>query len=296
MSFRQEIERYVSRSDRVYATSLRVRRRMAPVRRAVRAAVAQPRRTVHAYCIGPPRTATTSVAGVFASVLRTAHEPYAHEFAAAVVEGLARERDDERLVEFLVSLDASMRLDLEASHLLAPVAHLLPLLFPDARFVIPLRDAYSWLESQLDHELALRRRSRNSFWFEVLDLYYRSGGWSHGPGEHHLAELGLAPLDGYLSFWAGTYRRLLEEIPEERRMLVRTDELDGTLPGLAAFLGVVGSSAPQPCHLNVRPRKDFTIARLDPAMVDEKVDQHGRELMDRFYPELRSVRDLPSAG
>jgi hypothetical protein len=36
--------------------------------------------------------------------------------------------------------------------------------------------------------------------------------------------------------------------------------------------------------------KSLTIDRLDPSMVDDKVDRHARELMYRFYPEPIGAR------
>jgi hypothetical protein len=216
-------------------------------------------------------------------VLRTAHEPYPHELVGVLLDFNAGVWDNDRLTEFLATRDASLRLELESSHLLALLSHRLPDVFPDARYIVMVRDPYPWLRSQIAHELRLRRERRNSFWFDVFELYFRSSGFDHGPGEELLAEAELAPLDGYLAFWAATYRRLLDDLPPSSRMLVEVDDLGASLPAVASFLGVAEPAPLRAFRLNASTPEP-TLAAVPRRLIEEKIDHHCGEVLSRLRP------------
>ena len=132
--------------------------------------------------------------------------------------------------------DRRLGLELEAAHYLHHVAPLLVEEFPAARFVLTVRDPLSWLSSEINQNL---RSAAYPFW-QALERQ-RYGRYAHAfpPAEQRLSEVGgLYPLASYLTYWRDHVQGVLEAVPAERLLVLRTDQLDDRLPELAEFCGV----------------------------------------------------------
>ena len=159
--------------------------------------VVQPRET-HLFCVGAPKTGTLSVASVFGSHFRSTHEPDIDLTADMLEARQQGHASDEELVQWLRQRDSLLWLECEATHAMAWFSDLIAPTFPEARFILPVRACYSWLDSILNQHL--NGGGVRAPYFKLRDLYHATT--VAGTNLPLLKARGLYPLEGYLSYWA----------------------------------------------------------------------------------------------
>lgn len=225
----------------------------------------QPRRT-HLYNVGAPKTGTVSVADLFRSQYRSIHEGRYIES----IEYLARRRagtvSESELIRWLLRRDVMLWMECESSHVLCWFSDLLKDLFVDAKFVVTVRDCYSWTNSVIDQHLnsnppeAFRR---------LRDVYY--GERSADP-DSILTRLGEFTLEGYVGYWARHYAYLLDHLPEQRTLFVWVRDLGARTHDMAEFAGVPASTLDAgQSHTHKAPEKHDVLGQLDPDVVRETI-------------------------
>src|SRR4029453_5919642 len=153
--------------------------------------------------IGSPKSGTHSLAGVFEARYRTAHEPTALELAgllAARAEGTAPEAALDRELR---RRERRLRLEVNSAGLNGLVVERLVPLSSRSRFVLTLRDPWSWLGSIIPPSL---RGHPAPVYLRLRELRYGTGR-PHPPAERVLAGHGLFTLDGYLGAWGERHQR-----------------------------------------------------------------------------------------
>lgn len=240
------------------------------------------RRRLRLFGIGSPKSGTHSLEGVFAGHYRTAHEPEALtlvDLLVAVAEGRATESD---LRAYLRSRERRLRLEVNCAGLNGLVVEQLVEVVPKARFVLTLRDPFDWLTSLVDHSL---RGDPAPAYVRLRELRYGADR-IHPREERALADAGLFTLDGYLRSWAERNERALAVVPEDRLLVVRTDELGSRLGDIAAFAGVPRSTLDADrTHEYAAPSRSGLLDQLDADYVRTRVLAHCEPLMERFFPE-----------
>jgi len=240
------------------------------------------RRRLRLFGIGSPKSGTHSLEAVFADRYRTAHEPEALvlvDLIVAVAEDRATEGD---LRRYLRSRERRLRLEVNCAGLNGLVVEQLVEVVPQARFVLTLRDPFDWLTSLVDHSL---RGDPAPGYLRLRALRYGADR-VHPAQERPLAEAGLFTLDGYLHSWAERNERALAVVPENRLLVVRTDQLGTRLGDIADFAGVPLSALDATrTHEYAAPSRSGLLDELDPAYVRERVLAHCTPLLERFFPE-----------
>jgi hypothetical protein len=247
-----------------------------------------PARRFHAYCVGAPKSGTHSIAKIFGGSYRAAHEAAYEPVIGMILAAADGSAGRDRLVEFIRSRDRSLGLEMEASHLLFYFLDILLAEFEEARFILTIRDCYSWLDSQINNQLAYIEADH---WKDFGEFKYRHEALRHPREERVLAEFGLYTLDGYLSAWASHNRRVLDAVPPHRLLVVRTREISRDLQKIADFVGVPADSLSAGGTHSFKARRKFgLLSRLDEQYLEGKVNQHCRALMDAYFPEVKSFR------
>ena len=190
-------------------------------------------RSFTGFVVGNAKTGTSSLHAMFRGAYRSAHEPEA-EMLIPVVSDLLRGRTDVAIEEFLTKRDARLRLELESSSPLVPVVPHLVRLFPDARFVLTVRDPRSWFASQASH-LIRNNEMRGTFW--QLWREARFAGHEFSNHDQPLRDAGLYPLAGFLSWWTRHNQIVLDAVPPERLLIVKTNDIGPRGAQIASFLG-----------------------------------------------------------
>lgn len=251
----------------------------------------RPRR-IHVYCVGAGKTGTHSIANLFDKHFRSAHEPE----LLAMRELLKKEAlgliGHEEKANYLLARDTRLFLEVESAAFNRRNIGILTELFPDARFIVTVRDPYSYTDSVINHLLnhpAALEGERRGF----VGIVMGEDRFSHAPEEEELRELGLHTLDGYLSNYAETTAQVLRAIPSERLLVVRTDRIRESVGEIADFLGILKELLePDRSHAFKAKRKFGVLARMNPDFVDAKVKQHCLEIVREFFPEVQSISDV----
>lgn len=246
-----------------------------------------PSRRVRAYCVGTAKSGTHSLAGVFSAGYVAAHEAAHGQMIRAIFARAASRLDSSQAERFIRDRDRRLGLEMDSSQLNCPFVDVMARVFPEARFILTLRDCYSFLHSITNHTLA---RPASQSWRRFRD--FRFGGHEHSLHEQVLADRGLYTLDGYLSYWANHTHTAIREIPPDRLLVVRTREIRDSIPRIAGFLNLDPASLDAgQAHAYPAIKRFGVISQIDPHYVEDKVRQHCGDLMRRFYPELLTAAD-----
>jgi len=243
-------------------------------------------RNFHAYCIGTSKSGTHSVAEIFGKRYRAAHEPEYEQLIEMIVRASSGAASRTELTEFINSRDSRLCLELECSH---PLFHVLDVLiseFKEAKFILTIRDCYSWLDSQINSQLSYIETKP---WQDFDDLKFSGVTGRQSREEQIFARFGLYTLDGYLAAWALHNHKVLTTVPAERLLVIRTQDIARELPELADFLGVPVTYLDTAGAHSFKGGKKFDLlSKLDENYLDKKVDKHCRVIMDTYFPELRN--------
>lgn len=261
------------------------------VRRLLRVARVLGRRRARLYCVGTAKSGTHSVAEMFDRSVRSWHEPDGNDVIDVVLQASRGELTPSDIRHYLKQRDRRLRLDVDSSQLNYWLLGDLLKLFPDARFVLTIRDCYSWLDSFLNDSL---RRSTTGAWLRLRDHRFRPDLHRHPPEERVLEHRGLYTLDGYLGYWADHNSTVLESVPADRLLVVRTDDLSASARQIAAFAGIPHSSTiAERTHAFRNPTKFGLLREIDTDHLEQKVRQHCGPLMERFFPDIARLDDAP---
>lgn len=247
-------------------------------------------RQTRLYGVGGPRTGTHSVAALFDRSVRARHEP---GFRAVTRHALDLHRGRISFAElrrFVRQRDERMRLDVDSSHANVFLIDALLAEFADARFLLTIRDCFSWLESAIDHTLNARIRSAADR--EYLDFYFAAENVAYSRYDEALRSRGLLSIDCYLAAWSRHNEKILAAVPPERLLVVRTNELAAKLPEIAQFAGVAVERVNPSFHVMGRARaRHGVLATIDAGYLADRVLARCGVLMERFFPHIRSRSD-----
>jgi hypothetical protein len=237
-------------------------------------------REFHCYGIGSEKTGTTTIAGMFDKNYRSGHETDPAKTTQLMIDYIEGLIDEEQVKAILRKRDKLLNLEMESAHPLIYVSDLLPQTFPEAKFIITIREPYSLLESRLNWD----RTSTHPAWKNFKDYFFGRHHMGYEKEEEILKGYNLYSLDTYLSQYADHYRHVFNNIPEERRIFIKTGELNEAPGKIASFLGIDEHSL-QMVHSNSNRHKVKILQQVDQSFVREKIWKHCSELIQRFFPD-----------
>ncbi len=238
-------------------------------------------RRFHAFCVGTEKSGTHSVAALTARMYRSDHEPD----YPWLIPRLTEPRFDrpEEWDAYLRQRDRRLWLEMESNWLHIFKIEQLVRIFPNARFILTIRDCRSWLDSLANHVLA---NDVGPIWRQAQRVYYRADQFTHQPGEEAFRDAGLYPIRAYLSAWARHNRHVLEVVPPERVLVIRTPEITKSADRIGAFLGIDPTSIDtERGHEYVNDRKFHLLQRVDPHFLEEAMHDCCGDVMARWFPE-----------
>jgi len=181
-----------------------------------------------AFGVGCAKTGTNSLAQMFARDYRSAHEPAKHALLALILKRpQTKDADFRAAVRGLLD---PLDLEMNASQLNGYIVESLVALYPNAKFVLTIREPASWVRSFANHQLTRGELARGSLWARFRNLRFLGEDMPEGNA--------LYTLDQYLHFWLSHNLNVLGVVPRERLLVVRTERLNAEIPRLASFLGV----------------------------------------------------------
>jgi hypothetical protein len=240
-------------------------------------------RRFQAFCVGMGKTGTHSIDGLFRENYRSSHEP---DWVKTIDMVLAKESgalSELNLRVYLRARDLDLWLEMESSNLMFHFLDVLLDEFPNSKFILTIRDPYTWLDSTLN---TLMRKPLPPQWVPILELRFRREPMQFAPEEQVLGEYNLYPLAALLTRWTEHNRTVLNTVPPERLLVVRTDQIGQSLPTLAAFLDIpVETLNPERAHLFRTPVKYNFLAEIDREYLDEQIQMHCSELLGAYFKQ-----------
>lgn len=242
--------------------------------------------------VGNSKTGTTTVPRMF-SMYRASHECDADRMRTLAAAALRGElaADAPRVRWELRRRSVRYKLELDAANFLTPFVGTLATLHGDAKFVLTIRDCFSWLDSRVEH-LVRNPPGRGIYvaaQFERFDDGY-------APEEAVLRDAGLRPIGAYLRGWAASNDLVLAAVPSERLLVVRTEDLGASTEVLARFAGVPGSTV-RSVHANRNDAPSGFLAQVPAGFIVERAREHCGPLMERYWgadwSELRTRLPRP---
>lgn len=230
---------------------------------------------------------------MFEDEFRAGHEADSHEVIETIFRVASGELKDRELREYIRRRDRRLRLEVDSSQLNYFLLDHLVDLYPQARFLLTIRNPYAWVDSFINHQLG---RSASETWKKFRDFRFRPGEFDHPPEEAALQERGLYTLDGYFSYWSRHNERVLGTVPESRLLVVRTPEITERATEIATFVGVSPEKINRDrSHSNTAKTKFHVLDDVDRDHLARKVDEHCGTLMQKYFPDVRRpVEGLPS--
>lgn len=201
-------------------------------------------RQITAFAVGLPRSGGRILHNMFAAY-RTQFEPLADQFIDVIMSG-----DDGYTDRFLRNKD-QLKLDMEISHFNTHVLDKLVKLFPDAKFILTVRDCFGWICNAIDY---CRNSTGNDRLF--CDWLFATRDMVFPEEELPLAEDNYYPIAGYLSAWERYNNLVLDSVPKDRLLVCKMFNMNEKRSAIAKFLGIdentLGIGHEQSCNLNLQ--------------------------------------------
>lgn len=241
----------------------------------------RPRR-IHAYNLGAGRTGTTAITSIFADTFRAKHEAHVADTVELLSAYWSRELAQQEVREKLKTRDRKWRLEFESSPFLAGFAPLLTDLFPEAQFLVTVRPPREWVRSNIDQCINSPREELSPHFLRLRDLNYGPPPKEYPAPESVLGRHDLHSLSGYLRYWSWHYETVLDDIPPERRLLIRTSELSSAVPKIAEFLSVSAERLSRPTRENEAPERHSVLFDIEQDYLQDVIDKHCAETIERI--------------
>lgn len=255
--------------------------------------ILRPRR-FHAYCVGPAKTGTSSVYGMFSSRYRSGHEAAMHDILQLACLKYDGKLTKQAAKSGLRKRDRKLRLEMDSFNHIAVLAKELAEEFPKALFLLTLREPRSWLKSIINQHLRVDVSNR-PLERRLRQLFFLPPGVTFGCGEEELQCLGLFPIDGYLKGWSARYEEILDVVPGQRLLVIRTEDLSESADQISAFLSIPSDSIDlKRSHLHRAPRDFGVFDRLPQALVEDRVQAQCAATLSRIDRFINS--QLPASG
>lgn len=286
------------------------------------------KRTFQAYCIGLPKTGTTSITNIFGNY-RSIHGFLLPEILRILTARNEEKISKKEIANFLRARDERGWLEMDSSGLNFFFLEYLARQFPSAKFIFTIRDCYSWCDSMLNN--ALKYFSDPLGYSELIDCYswcdpmllpyftatdnYNSMEYRLTPRlwEHFRYSIGFdykifkdeqtlidnigAALDRLLPFWSKN-EDIFRKCPPERTLIIRTCDITSSLPLIANFLGIGPKTLiSNEAHSKKQSHKHHILKKVDLNFLESRFKECSSSfVMSRYFPNITLTSFLHDSG
>jgi len=245
----------------------------------------RPRR-FQAYGIGAAKTGTVALAAMLRPRYRSAHEPSFHETIDLVMTVASGMIDGGEMRRRLRKRDRDLWLEMESSHLMVAFCRDLVDEFPNAKFILTVRECRNWLDSIINQHLNVdvsERPKERAF----RNLLYGAVQEPRDKNDELLLSRGLFSVTGYLMAWAQHNETVIEAVPDDRLLVLRTENLSESIPQISAFLGIpVSSIGLRSQRYHVAPRRHGVVDMLSQRELELRVQETCGQVVLRLNEHL----------
>lgn len=240
-----------------------------------------PRQT-HAFCIGTPKSGTTSIAGIFDNNYRSSHEPERVELIELIHKHFNKQVTDSQYINWLKLRDKRIWLDIESNCFLGYRPDLLYSAYPNSKYILSVRNPLSWLDSMLNHTINYPPKSELviRYWH---DIFFQPNKYPHCKYDSALKENAVYSIEAYLRYWSKSITSIIKHIPETQLMILKTKELKENDLEISSFLSIdINSLDHQMNHLNKAPEKYQLLNLVEPEYLDDTCTKFCQDIIDKL--------------
>ncbi len=200
-----------------------------------------PARRFHLVCMGLPRSGVVSLFTLFSN-FRAANEYAEIETIRTLVDFHKSRLSHDALCAYMARRDRESTLEMDAASFLHLAGDVLAGLSDDIRFVLPVREPDTWFESymrellRLHDRLRMRGKAPPAWQQDYGEMLLGRFDWD----EIATSEARQAFLPDvarrFLTHWAQATGKMLDTLPPERTLVLRTQDLGPMRDRLAAFV------------------------------------------------------------
>jgi hypothetical protein len=227
---------------------------------------------------------------LLATRYRAAHEPEREQILDMILREARGEFDEGAVNNYLIKRDRRLNLEYDiawANQFI--ISHLL-VVFPEAKFVVLVRDPYTWLQSIIGHLISRQiPRDVRSF----LDWWFKPERYPHTRDDRALETCGVYSIAAFLNAWNKHVGSSTRNLQRDRWLILRTHELNQSYLRLGEFLQIpVESLDVRRGHLNRSTWSGQLDSLFDRKYLDDMVWQVCGDNMVRYFPEVSGVEDV----
>lgn len=239
-------------------------------------------RTFHVYGIGAPKTGTVSLARIFGNY-RSRHEPAPDQFID-ILSSFKQGPENTNRIALLKNRDQQWRLHCEVAWYLSHVVDELLVAFPEAKFIVTVREPRSWLRSIIDQCINAHRKILDDGSIRIRDYSFGTPPEKYPCGyPKEFEEYSLHTVDGYLKYWNFHYEKVLSAVLPGRRLLIQTKDLSHSIDHIAQFVGISSDSlVREASHRHRTSKKHNVTQKFSSAFLEAKIEEHCRDAISQL--------------
>lgn len=245
-------------------------------------------RAFQAFCIGTIRSGTTTMAKVFEHY-RSEHEVDCNRLVPMTIAAYRGELDERVSRNYLKRRDSEYWLEMESAHFLAYHSHTLVDIFPQAKFILTIRNPIEWLKSAVNHHHRHPLSAVKPIWVDFRATAFGRFAGEYSPEENALKENGLYPVHAYLKYWYEHNAKVLANIPASRLLVVRTRDISVSLPGMAQFVGCPPDSLSAK-WTNIGVQDFGLLGQVPYGFLMQEIERHCGSPVKKYFPELLKTK------
>lgn len=241
----------------------------------------RPRKT-HIYGVGISKSGTTSIAKLFSENYRSGHEQHLNETVSLIRKKIKGSISKKEICKNIAVRENKMRLECESNSLLAYLSDELSEVYPRSKFILTVREPYSWLSSNLRHrasssysKLPLEYKKARDVRRDMYDVLPDE---KYPEEEKTLVGRGMWNVEACLRYWTHQNETVLRSVPRNRLLIIKTSEISSSLNRIADFAEVPRSSlSRERSHVNKSNPNTNPIEELDAGYLQTLIDKHCSE-------------------
>lgn len=249
--------------------------------------IRHPRR-LNLYGIGTPKSGTHSIRDIFINHFRSVHEPGRNDLLTVLMKYYRHQISRSEVKTYVDHHDRKFWVEVNSSCYNYFILNELLEMYPDAKFILTIRNPFAWLNSWYNHQLY-------GFPDQVLPFFkylFKTDETPYDPREKALKKMNLPPVCGLLEYWNRHNSDVIRTVPKKNLLIVKTSEITEKTSEIIKFAGYEPNDiTPLQTHTFKARKRVNPLKELDKNFLQEKVEQHCGKLLKTLFPEIKRPED-----
>ena len=122
----------------------------------------------------------------------------------------------------------------------------------------------------------------------MREFRFRPNKYTYSHNEIILKENGLYPLDGYLSYWTYHNLSVINIVPRDKLLIIRTDKISKSLEKIANFTNVPYNNLTYEKSHSYKASKKYNILdEINTDHLEYKIRKHCSYLINYYFTDFK---------